>query len=121
MRQKRVAEAIPELEAASRLAPESARYAYVYAVALGGTGRTPQAIAALEGLLARHPNDRDALSALVAYEREQKRPREALAAPAAPARRDRAGQCRGAPARRAARGGGPTLSQAAPAAGNARR
>jgi len=78
VRQKRMDEAIPELEAAARLAPESARYAYVYAVGLGGTGRTKQAIAALEGALVRHPNDRDTLSALVAYEREQNRPRQAL-------------------------------------------
>ena len=37
VRQKRMAEALPELEAAARLAPERARYGYVYAVGLGGT------------------------------------------------------------------------------------
>ena len=69
---------MPELEAAARLAPDSARYGYVYAVGLGGTGNTKQAVEALERTLARHPNDRDILSALVAYEREQHRPRQAL-------------------------------------------
>jgi Tfp pilus assembly protein PilF len=78
VRQKRMAEALPELEAAARLAPESARYGYVYAVGLGGTGETKQAIGVLERVLARHPNDRDTLSALVAYERQQNRPRQAL-------------------------------------------
>jgi tetratricopeptide (TPR) repeat protein len=78
VRQKRMAEALPELEAAARLAPESARYGYVYAAGLGGTGKTKQAIEALERVVARHPNDRDTLSALVAYEREQNRPRQAL-------------------------------------------
>jgi cytochrome c-type biogenesis protein CcmH/NrfG len=50
----------------------------VYAVGLGGTGQTKRAIEVLERVLARHPNDRDTLSALVAYEREQNRPRQAL-------------------------------------------
>jgi tetratricopeptide (TPR) repeat protein len=77
VRQKRMVEAMPELEAAARLAPESARYGYVYAVGLGGTGRPMQAIEVLERVLAHHPNDRDALSALVAYERELS-PRRAL-------------------------------------------
>ena len=78
VRQKRMAEAMPELEAAARLAPESARYGYVYAVGLGGTGRPKHAIEVLERVLTRHPNDRDTLSALVAYAREQSRPRQAL-------------------------------------------
>jgi tetratricopeptide (TPR) repeat protein len=79
VRQKRMAEAMTELEAAARLLPESARYGYVYAVGLSGTGRPKQAIEVLERVLARHPYDRDTLSALVAYAREQSRPRQALA------------------------------------------
>ena len=78
VRQKRMTEAMPELEAAARLAPESARYGYVYAVGLGGMGQTKQAIEVLERVRTRHPYDRDMLSALVAYEREQNRPRQAL-------------------------------------------
>jgi len=79
VRQRRMAEAMPELREAARLAPDDARYGYVYAVALAGAGQTKQAIELLEQVLARHPNDRDTLSALVAYEREEKRPRQALA------------------------------------------
>ena len=78
VRQKRMPEAMPELEAAARLAPESARYAYVYAVGLDGAGRRKQAIETLERGLLRHPYDRDTLSALVAFTREQSGPRQAL-------------------------------------------
>jgi Flp pilus assembly protein TadD len=78
VRQKRMPEAMTELEAAARLAPENAHYGYVYAVGLDGTGRRRQAIEALEQGLARHPYDRDTLSALIAYTREQSGPRRAL-------------------------------------------
>src|SRR3989442_344720 len=79
VRQKRMPEALTELEAAARLAPESARYGYVYAVALNGTGRPKQAIEALVRVLSRHPYDRDTLAALIAYSREQGNPGQALA------------------------------------------
>jgi tetratricopeptide (TPR) repeat protein len=79
VRRKRMAEALPELEKAARLAPGSARYGYVYAVALDGTGQPRRAIETLERVLVRHPNDRDSLSALIAYTRAQNRPAEALA------------------------------------------
>ena len=75
----------------------------------GGRNRRSEV---LERVLARHPNDRDTLSALVAYEREQNRPRQALVH----ARRladIEADERRGAPARRAARGRGPTLRHTA--------
>ena len=91
VRQKRLPEAIPELEAAARLAPESARYGYVYAVALNGAGRPKQAMEALSACSVRHPYDRDTLSALIAYSREQGNPRQALDLCAA-ARRARAGE-----------------------------
>ena len=38
VRRKQMPEALVELETAARLAPESARYGYVYAVGLHGTG-----------------------------------------------------------------------------------
>ena len=50
--------------------PIGARYAYVYAVALHSAGRVGDAIAALKQNLARHPRDRDTLSALVSFHRE---------------------------------------------------
>ena len=79
VRQKRMSEAMPELAAAARLVPENARYGYVHGVGLSGTGQPKQAIEVLERVLARHPYDRDTLSALLAYAREQSRPRQALA------------------------------------------
>ncbi len=72
-------EALTELEAAARLAPESARYGYVYAVGLSGTGQPKQAMETLLRVLARHPYDRETLAAVVAYSREQGNPRQALA------------------------------------------
>jgi Flp pilus assembly protein TadD len=78
VRQKRMPEAMQELGAAARLAPESARYRYVYAVGLDGTGRRKQAIETLEQSLLRHPYDRDTLAALVSFTREQTGPRQAL-------------------------------------------
>lgn len=78
VRGKRMPEALAELEAAARLAPESARYGYVYAVALNGAGRPKAATDTLLRVLARHPHDRETLSALAAYFREQRDPRQAL-------------------------------------------
>ena len=78
VRQRRPADALRELEAAARLAPDSARYAYVYAVGLDGSGRRTQAIEVLERSLGRHPYDRDTLAALVAFTREAGGPRRAL-------------------------------------------
>ncbi|MGH7387909.1 MAG: tetratricopeptide repeat protein, partial [Candidatus Rokuibacteriota bacterium] len=75
---KRTPEALTELEAAARLAPESARYGYVYAVALNDTGRPKQATGVLLRVLARHPNDRDTLFTLIAYSRAQGDSRQAL-------------------------------------------
>ena len=71
-------EALAELEAAARLAPESARYGYVYAVALSDGGRPKQATEVLLRVLARYPNDRDTLAALLVYARQQGDPGRAL-------------------------------------------
>jgi predicted CXXCH cytochrome family protein len=71
VRRQRTSEAVAELEAAARLAPESARYGYVYAVALHDTGRRGPARDVLGRVLARHPYDRDALAAALAYALEQ--------------------------------------------------
>jgi predicted CXXCH cytochrome family protein len=79
VRQQRMPEAVAELEAAARLAPESARYGYVYAVALHDLGRPKQARDVLTRVLARHPYDRDALAAQIAYALEQRDSSQALA------------------------------------------
>jgi predicted CXXCH cytochrome family protein len=78
VRQNRLPAAMPELAAAARLAPESARYGYVYAVGLDGAGRRREAIETLERVLIGHQYDRDTLSALIAFTREQGSPRRAL-------------------------------------------
>jgi len=70
IRQRRLVDAIGELAEATRLAPESARFAYVYAVALHDTGDAERARAKLEAALAQTPNDRDLLFTLAAYEAE---------------------------------------------------
>jgi sulfatase-like protein len=48
----------------------TARYAYVYAVALNSTGATGEALALLEGAHQRHPADRNVLTALVSIARD---------------------------------------------------
>jgi tetratricopeptide (TPR) repeat protein len=70
VRQQRTDEGVEELRLASTLNPDNARYIYVYAVALNSTGKPEQAIMVLQGAHNRHPNNRDILSALVAFHRD---------------------------------------------------
>ena len=70
VRQRRLGEAMSELAEAARLAPQDARFAYVYAVALHDTGASEKARTTLEAALAHAPHDRDILFALAAYEAE---------------------------------------------------
>jgi len=58
------------LRKAAALAPDSARFAYVYAVALHSSGKTAAAIRSLEQALTRHPGDRDILFALASFSRD---------------------------------------------------
>ncbi|MDG4549187.1 MAG: tetratricopeptide repeat protein [Candidatus Contendobacter sp.] len=69
IRQKRLPEAMAVLGEAAKLDSDNPRYGYVYAVALNGTGQGEAAIRTLETVLAKHPNDRDTLMALVAFQR----------------------------------------------------
>jgi predicted Zn-dependent protease len=78
VRLKRTDDAIDELRRASELEPERARYLYVYAVALNSAGRTGEAIAVLKDGLARHPDDRDILTALATFNRDAGDPAAAL-------------------------------------------
>jgi tetratricopeptide (TPR) repeat protein len=50
-------EALPELARAARLAPENARFALVYALALDDRGDHKRALAVLDSALIRHPGD----------------------------------------------------------------
>ena len=70
VRAHRLPEAIGHLQRASELAPSSARYAYVYAIAMDSAGRRPAAIERLRANAAAHPADRDTLLALVDLLRE---------------------------------------------------
>jgi tetratricopeptide (TPR) repeat protein len=67
IREKRGADGLQELRTAAQLAPESGRYAYVYAVALNSGGRSTEAIAVLNAALARQPYDRDVLTGLAYF------------------------------------------------------
>jgi predicted CXXCH cytochrome family protein len=69
IRQKRLPEALTALAEAARLDSGNPRYGYVYAVALNGAGQGEPAIQTLETVLATHPNDRDSLLALAAFQR----------------------------------------------------
>lgn len=60
--------ALIELRRANELDPDSARYAYVYAIALSQTGFAPRAARLLEQTHQRHPADRDTLRALISIE-----------------------------------------------------
>ncbi len=53
---------------AAKLDSGNPRYGYVYAVALNGAGQNQQAIRTLEAVLAKHPNDRDTLMALISFQ-----------------------------------------------------
>lgn len=70
VRQQRLDQALDHLGRAANAAVSSARYAYVYAVALDSVGRTADAITALESARGRYPGDPQILSALVGYHRQ---------------------------------------------------
>jgi predicted CXXCH cytochrome family protein len=70
VRLKRPDEALGELRRSAELEPDRARYAYVYAVALYSAGRGAEAVTILKESLKQHSDDRDILSALIAFSRE---------------------------------------------------
>jgi predicted CXXCH cytochrome family protein len=67
IRQGSLNDALPYLREATVLEPMNARYSYVYAVGLWETGSKRQAVAELESAVARHPGNRDLVSALASY------------------------------------------------------
>ena len=67
MRAKRSADSLRELDEAAKLAPDNARFAYVYAVALNDAGHAKEALQVLKSALTAHPNDRDLLFGLAHY------------------------------------------------------
>jgi Flp pilus assembly protein TadD len=71
IRQQKAGDALEPLARAAEVAPERARYAYVYAVALHDTGQPDRALAALRAAHTRHPGDRDVLIALATISRDR--------------------------------------------------
>jgi Flp pilus assembly protein TadD len=69
VRQGRHADALNEFSAAVAAAPDNARHTYVYAVALHGAGRVPEALAVLHAF-AERSGDRDVLLALGSFQYE---------------------------------------------------
>lgn len=69
---------IKELAVAAKLAPDNARYGYVYAVGLHSAGRRSEALSELRAAEARHPYDLEILGTLVSMFREAGKPRDAL-------------------------------------------
>jgi predicted CXXCH cytochrome family protein len=65
IRLKRSNGGLTELQKATELAPENAHYAYVYGVALNSTGQSDEARKTLANALARNPDNREILTALV--------------------------------------------------------
>src|SRR5262249_7992196 len=58
VRQKDMPAALAELQKAAELAPDDLHFAYVYAVALNGTGKPREALAVTDAALRRAPGDR---------------------------------------------------------------
>ena len=67
VRTKRLDAALEDLKRATELAPANPRFAYVYAVALDGAGRTWEALPILEAAAGRDAGNTELLVALVQY------------------------------------------------------
>jgi predicted CXXCH cytochrome family protein len=67
VRQQRREEGLAALARAATLAPDDSRMGFVYAVALHDLGRPAEALRVLEGVLVRHPWDRESLLTLASY------------------------------------------------------
>jgi tetratricopeptide (TPR) repeat protein len=70
VRLKRPEDALAELARAAALAPQDARFAYVYAVGLYSQKKLQEALAEIDRALARHPTDRNLLLAGASISRE---------------------------------------------------
>src|SRR4029077_2452684 len=67
IRQRRLDAALEQLRRASELEPTSARYGYVYAVALQSAGRPQEASRVADEVLGRSPYDADTLIAAATW------------------------------------------------------
>jgi Tfp pilus assembly protein PilF len=71
VRQRRLSQALGLLERAAELQPDTARYGYVYGIALHDAGELDRAIDVLAKVHRRRRGRRDVLEALIAFERER--------------------------------------------------
>jgi predicted CXXCH cytochrome family protein len=71
-------EALAELKQGADLAPESAHFEYVYAVAVASAGDRPGAVKILRNLLNRHAYDREGLFTAASFERDLGHTEEAI-------------------------------------------
>ena len=78
IRQQKKADALPWLAKAIQQAPDNIRYGYIYAVALNSAGQPEKAINQLDSIHQRYPGNTEILFALVTFNRDVKRPKEAL-------------------------------------------
>lgn len=70
VRLKRLPEGLDALARATQLAPDDARFAFVYAVGLNSVGKTRESLAEIDRALARHPDDLELLNAGAAFARD---------------------------------------------------
>lgn len=70
VRLQRVDEALVALARAAQLVPANARFAYVYAVGLHSSGKTPQALEEIDRALALNPAQRELLLAGASLSRD---------------------------------------------------
>jgi len=71
VRQCRMPEALDALRRAAELAPDDARFGYVYGVALHSEGPVDEAVAVLDEASTKHPYDMELLGTLVAINRDR--------------------------------------------------
>jgi predicted CXXCH cytochrome family protein len=62
--------ALQEFATATKLAPDDARYMYVYAIALNSIGKQHQAVSVLKAANLRQPSNLEIISALISMQRE---------------------------------------------------
>jgi tetratricopeptide (TPR) repeat protein len=72
VRLDQTSDALARLQKAMELAPDNARYAFVYAVALHDTGAPQHGIETLKRMLQRQPDNGEVLSALINWSLEQR-------------------------------------------------
>jgi tetratricopeptide (TPR) repeat protein len=78
-RQKAREQSLQEFKTAAELAPNDARFAYVYAVALNDAGQRTQALRVIETALKSNPYDRNLLLGIVYFAQDRESARRAVA------------------------------------------